>query len=94
MNKNKKFYEFEIEEHNGEQEYSWRMGCWATSEKSALIKARRYAKHFYDTYEGKAKEVSENVFEFPCGIQVELNFYGEGNFDEFQKRLVEAAVIQ
>lgn len=89
----KKFYTFTIEEHNGEQEYNYSMGCWANTEKAAIKKARSYAKQFYDIYDSKPDEVSENVFCFSNGIEVEMIFNGEENYDDFVKQLVSKSVI-
>jgi hypothetical protein len=90
----KKFYQFIIEERHGEQEYSYTMGCYSSTENGAIRKARRYAKRFYDIYDNKPKEISENVFLFgELGIEVEMNFCGEVNFDDFKARLVECALI-
>jgi hypothetical protein len=89
----KKFYKFNIVEHNGEQEYSWPMGCWANTENGAIKLARAYAKRFYDNYDGKPKEVEQNMFEFSCGIMVEMEFCGESDYNDFKKSLVLSAVL-
>jgi endoglucanase Acf2 len=91
----KKFYKFCIEERNGEQEYSYPMGCWANTENGAIKKARSYAKQFYDNYDGKPKETEPNVFYFDsAGIEVELDFSGEYDFEEFKREIVSRATIQ
>jgi hypothetical protein len=94
MKKEKKFYTFTIEEHNGGQEYSWKMGCWANTEVGAIRKARAYTKKWYDNYDGKPREVEENVFSFDgVGIYVTMDWFGESNFEKFKKELVDRAML-
>lgn len=91
----KKFYKFVIEELNGDQEHSYPMGCLANTENVAIKKARALAKQFYDNYDGRPKEIESNVFLFESvGIEVQLDFYGEYDFELFKKELVERAIIQ
>ena len=94
MKKVKKFYRFDIQECNGEQEYSWIRGCWATTETGAIRKARAEAKRWYDSYEGKPREIEENVFSFDgIGIEVTMDWFGESDFEKFKKELVDKAIL-
>ena len=57
-------YHMELEERNGEQEYSYDFLIYAKDEEEAWEIARNYARTFYGEDDYAGNETENNVFEF------------------------------
>jgi len=62
-----KLFHMEMEEINGEQEYSYDYLIYAGNEEEAWEIAKSYARTFYGEDEYAGEEMENNVFEFMHG---------------------------
>ncbi|MEN6319770.1 MAG: hypothetical protein ABFD82_13560 [Syntrophaceae bacterium] len=84
-----KLYHMELEEHNGEQEYSYDFLIYAKNEEEAWQIARNYARTFYGEDDFAGKEPDTNVFEFMYGcIIVEIKGLYETTKDIFMEHML------
>ena len=100
----KKLYEFTLEEHNGEQEYSNSCLVWANDETDALEQAREYARLWYNHDDDEDDEPTHpkdrdgnpdpDEFEFIGGeISVTLYPPTEVDLNDWKQRQYEHSII-
>ena len=84
-----KAYHLELEEQNGEQEYSYDFLIYAKDEEEARVIAQNYAQTFYGEDDDAGKEIEDNVYEFLCGcIIVEIKGFYETTKELFIEHIL------
>ena len=64
-----KYFEGTLEEHNGEQEYTYTYLIEAKDLDEAKTKWKQFCSEWYED----GKEIEENIFEFPYGAPMVIN---------------------
>ena len=81
----KKYFEGTLEEHNGEQEYTYSYLIEAKNLREAKAKFKKFCSEWY----GEGQEIEEGIFEFGFGCpMVENKGVEEIDKDEFIRNLV------
>ena len=84
-----KLYHMELEERNGEQEYSYDFLIYAKDEEESWEIARNNARTFYGEDDYVGEETENNVFEFMHGcIIVEIKGLYETTKDMFVEHML------